>query len=137
MSPRVLVVDDEPDVVELLSYNFRSAGAEVRSAGDGPQAVAAATSWLPDAIVLDLDLPFLDGLSVCEMLRKMPAMRTTPILMLTGWSSSQTQQLAAEEQQLRAQVVQQQQQNFAKELFLKKLENLVKRKPKHLLQYHR
>jgi DNA-binding response OmpR family regulator len=96
MSPRVLVVDDEPDVVELLSYNFRSAGAEVRSAGDGPQAVAAATSWLPDAIVLDLDLPFLDGLSVCEMLRKMPAMRTTPILMLTGWSSSQTQQLAAE-----------------------------------------
>ncbi len=89
MTHRVLVVDDESDITELLTYNFRDAGYEVRTATDGMAAVSAAQRWLPEAIVLDLNLPGLDGLAVCEMLRLLPSTRDIPILMLTAWASEQ------------------------------------------------
>jgi len=90
MTHRVLVVDDEADITELLTYNFRDAGYEVITAGDGMAAVSAAQRWLPEAIVLDLNLPGLDGFAVCEMLRVLPSTRDIPILMLTAFATEQS-----------------------------------------------
>lgn len=89
MTHRVLVVDDEADITELLTYNFRDAGYEVLTAGDGMAAVSLAQRWLPEAIVLDLNLPGLDGFAVCEMLRVLPSTRDIPILMLTAFATEQ------------------------------------------------
>lgn len=90
MTHRVLVVDDEADITELLTYNFRDAGYEVLTAGDGMAAVSLAQRWLPEAIVLDLNLPGLDGFAVCEMLRVLPSTRDIPILMLTAFATEQS-----------------------------------------------
>ncbi len=90
MTHRGLVVDDEADITELLTYNFRDAGYEVLTAGDGMAAVSLAQRWLPEAIVLDLNLPGLDGFAVCEMLRVLPSTRDIPILMLTAFATEQS-----------------------------------------------
>ena len=84
---RVLVVDDEPDIVELLTFNLRAAGYEVISAKDGLEALEQARAQRPDLILLDLMLPELDGISVCEILRRTPGTAAIPIIMLTAWSS--------------------------------------------------
>ena len=89
MTHRILVADDEPDITELLTYNFSEAGYEVLTASDGIAAVSLAQRWLPEAIVLDLDLPGLDGFAVCEMLRVLPSTRDIPILMLSAFASEQ------------------------------------------------
>lgn len=87
------MVDDEADITELLAYNFRDAGYDVLTAGDGMAAVALAQRWLPEAIVLDLNLPGLDGFAVCEMLRVLPSTRDIPILMLTAFATEQSRKL--------------------------------------------
>jgi DNA-binding response OmpR family regulator len=81
---RILVVDDEPEAVELLEFNLKKAGFEVIAAGDGAEALRKARSTLPHLIVLDLMLPELDGLEVCKMLRRDPATARIPIIMLTA-----------------------------------------------------
>jgi DNA-binding response OmpR family regulator len=81
MPQRILVVDDEPAVVELLVYNLRKAHFEVLTAGDGRQALRLAQESRPDLIVLDLMLPEIDGLDVCRELRRTSQ---TPIIMLTA-----------------------------------------------------
>ena len=93
MTHRVLVVDDESDITELLSYNFRDAGYDVLVASDGMAAVALAQRWLPEAIVLDLNLPGLDGFAVCEMLRVLPSTRDIPILMLTAFATEHSRNI--------------------------------------------
>ena len=60
--PKILVVDDEPDAVELIKFNLKGAGYEVLTAADGEEALKKARSLLPDLIVLDLMLPEVDGL---------------------------------------------------------------------------
>lgn len=89
MNARVLVVEDETDIAELLAYNFGAAGYQVRTAPDGSAGVREAVAWLPQAIILDLNLPYLDGISVCEILRHNPHTQSIPILMLTAWLSSE------------------------------------------------
>ncbi len=81
MPQRVLVVDDEPHIVELVRYNLSQEGYEVVVAGDGETALARARTERPDLIVLDLMLPGLDGLEVCRQLRREAAV---PIIMLTA-----------------------------------------------------
>ena len=87
MPQKILLVDDETDVLELVGYNLREAGYCVFTANTGPDGLSQARRFLPDLIVLDLMLPELDGLSVCEILRKLPSTATIPILMLTSWAS--------------------------------------------------
>jgi len=70
MASKILVVDDEPAVTDLLAYNLRKAGYEVLAAGDGREGLALARQSSPDLILLDLMLPGLDGLEVCRELRK-------------------------------------------------------------------
>ena len=81
MAERILVVDDEPSLLEMLAFNLRSSGYEVVTAGDGVSALEQAQAEAPDLIILDLMLPELDGLTVCRSLRQVS---DTPILVLTA-----------------------------------------------------
>ena len=84
MRPKILVVDDEPEVVELVEFNLKKAGFDVITAADGAQALKRARAALPSLIVLDLMLPEMDGLEVCKILRRDPTTARIPILMLTA-----------------------------------------------------
>lgn len=81
MSARILIVDDEPAVNDLLAYNFRKAGYEILLAGDGREALKLASEAAPDLILLDLMIPEVDGLDVCRELRKTSQV---PIIMITA-----------------------------------------------------
>lgn len=83
MAQRILVVDDEPHIVELVRYNLLKEGYDVITAGDGEAALAKARADHPDLIVLDIMLPGTDGLEVCGQLRRET---TVPIIMLTAKS---------------------------------------------------
>ena len=87
MAARVLIVDDEPDIVELLEYNLRQAGYEVVTAADGGAALAAIREQIPDLVLLDLMLPDMSGTEVCRQLKKDPLTEATPIMMLTARGS--------------------------------------------------
>jgi phosphate regulon transcriptional regulator PhoB len=84
--PRVLVVDDEPHIVELVRYNLLQEGYDVTTAGDGETAIEKVRSERPDLVVLDIMLPGADGIEVCRRLRKESA---TPIIMLTAKGGEQ------------------------------------------------
>lgn len=79
--PRILVVDDEPHIVELVRYNLLQEGYDVSTAGDGESALAKARTDRPDLVVLDIMLSGLDGVEVCRRLRRESAV---PIIMLTA-----------------------------------------------------
>ena len=81
MPVKILIVDDEPPIIDMLSYNLKRANYEVVIARDGQQALELARREQPDLIVLDLMLPRLDGLEVCRTLRRE---RDVPIIMLTA-----------------------------------------------------
>jgi CheY-like chemotaxis protein len=84
MCPRILVVDDEPDFLQLVQFNLAQQGFEVSCATNGMQALRKARSDLPDAVVLDLMLPDIDGFSVCEILQAQPSTRDIPVVALTA-----------------------------------------------------
>lgn len=86
MRDSVLIVDDEPDMVELIAAQLRAAGYRIATALNGEAAVRQAEILLPDLIVLDLMLPDIDGFTICEMLRRRPSTAGIPILILTGMS---------------------------------------------------
>jgi len=82
--PKILVVDDEPDALELVAFNLKSSGYEVATAADGEAAIKKARDLQPALIILDLMLPEVDGLEACKILRRDPRTASTPILMLTA-----------------------------------------------------
>jgi DNA-binding response OmpR family regulator len=84
---RVLVVEDEPMVAEVVERYLRRDGYEVKMAGDGLEALRLFQGWVPDLVILDLMLPQMDGLEVC---RRMRAASETPIIMLTARATSRT-----------------------------------------------
>ncbi len=84
MKPTILIVDDEPDAVELVAFNLRQAGFNVASASEGEEALKKARSLLPALVVLDVMLPEIDGLEVCKILRRDPATAALPIILLTA-----------------------------------------------------
>lgn len=84
MSAQILIVDDEPPIVDVLAYNLKRANYEVLIARDGKEALEKARRHQPDLVILDLMLPELDGLEVCRMLR---LERNVPIIMLTARDS--------------------------------------------------
>ena len=93
---KILVVDDEPDIVELVTFNLQQEGFGVLTATNGWEAVEKARAALPDLILLDLMLPELDGFAVCEMLRRLPATASIPVIMLTAWTNEQSRILGLE-----------------------------------------
>ncbi len=84
VTPKILVVDDEPDAVELVAFNLKAAGYDVVTAVEGDEALKKARMQLPDLIVLDWMLPEVDGLEVCKILRRDSATSAIPIVMLTA-----------------------------------------------------
>ncbi|WP_017325951.1 response regulator transcription factor [Synechococcus sp. PCC 7336] len=87
--PRVLVIDDDSAILELVSVNLELAGYEVFQAPDGIKGQAIALQLLPDLIVLDLMLPKVDGFTVCQRLRRDERTSEIPLLMLTALSQTQ------------------------------------------------
>ncbi len=86
MSERILIVDDEPDIIELLEYNLEQAGYTVVTARDGASAFAEVRRQPPDVVLLDLMLPDISGTEVCRRLKKDPSTEQIPILMITARS---------------------------------------------------
>jgi len=88
---KVLIADDEPDILEILKYNLINEGYQVYTAKDGDEALEKAKMAQPDLIVLDIMMPKKNGVEVCEILRLQPAFKSTLILFLTALSDEGTQ----------------------------------------------
>jgi two-component system alkaline phosphatase synthesis response regulator PhoP len=87
MQKKILVVDDDVEILELLRFNLKQAGFSIGTAMNGVEALKKARSILPDLVVLDLMMPELDGFAVCEILRRDQVTAAIPIIMLTALSS--------------------------------------------------
>ena len=81
---KILVVDDDPDIVELLEFNLKKEGYQTASASDGRKALDVAAEFNPDIILLDVMMPNLDGIAACRLLREQPKFKETYILFLTA-----------------------------------------------------
>jgi two-component system alkaline phosphatase synthesis response regulator PhoP len=81
---KILVVDDEEPILELLKYNLEKEGYDVRAANDGQQAVETAKKFHPDLVLLDIMMPKMDGVEACRQIRAMPELVNTFIIFLTA-----------------------------------------------------
>src|SRR5205823_12712770 len=88
---KVLIADDEPDILEILKYNLLNEGYQVMTAKDGDEAIEKAKIFLPDLIVLDIMMPQKSGVQDCEILRSQSAFRNTLIIFLTALNDESTQ----------------------------------------------
>lgn len=86
MKYKILVVDDEPHIIELVKFNLETTGFKVLEASDGQKAIEIIKSKKPDLVLLDLMLPIIDGFEVCRILRKNEKTREIPVIMLTAKS---------------------------------------------------
>ena len=93
---KILAVDDEPELTELMQYNLVRAGYEVTTAANGREALDCIKRCRPDLILLDLMLPDLDGFGVCEILRRDPLSATIPIIIVSAWASTDSRNLGLE-----------------------------------------
>ena len=84
MSSRVLIVEDEPDIRELVVHHLKREGYQVSAASSGEEALRQVQAAPPDLVILDLMMPAMDGLEVCRRLRQDPATASLPIVMLTA-----------------------------------------------------
>ncbi len=88
---RILIVDDEPDIVEFLSYNLKKEGFQIQTAPNGREAIEKAIDFRPHLILLDVMMPDMDGIETCEQLRKQPSTSNTLIAFLTARSEDYSQ----------------------------------------------
>src|SRR5271167_2026076 len=95
MVPRILIVDDEHDFIELLQYKLAGHGYELIVANDGVHALSQARQLKPDLILLDILLPDLDGISVCEILKRQPSTKKIPVIFMSALSSDVTRRTVA------------------------------------------
>ena len=96
MSYKILVVDDEPQIVLMLESRLKTEGYEVLSAGDGMAALEVAKKERPDLIILDLMLPKMDGFRVCGLLKKDARYAKIPIVMFTARAQEEDKKLSQE-----------------------------------------
>ena len=94
--PRILVVDDEPDLVRILEFGLKAAGYAVETAPDGQEGLKKARESKPDVILLDLMLPKLDGYKVCRLLKFDERYKHIPIVILSARTQEGDQALAHE-----------------------------------------
>jgi len=90
-TPKILLVDDDPDIIELLAYNLSKEGYETASALDGIEAVELAKTFKPDLILLDVMMPRQDGIETARQLRQLPEFKDTYILFLTARAEEYTE----------------------------------------------
>ena len=81
---KILIVDDEPDILELIRYNLEKEGYKVFLASNGLDGIAKAKEVIPDLIILDLMMPGMDGIEACTELRKIPDLQNPLIAFLTA-----------------------------------------------------
>ena len=93
---KILVVDDDPDIVELLKYNLSSEGYKVKSASNGIQAVSLAKEFIPDLTILDIMMPNMDGVETCRQIRSIPELANKFIIFLTARSEEYSEIAAFE-----------------------------------------
>lgn len=91
MSNKILLVDDDKDILEILSYNLRKVGFEVQKATDGISALKKAKKFIPDLIILDVMMPNMDGMETCEKLREITDLNDVIITFLTARSEDYSQ----------------------------------------------
>jgi two-component system alkaline phosphatase synthesis response regulator PhoP len=92
---KILIADDEPDILEIIQYNLTKEGYEVITAKDGDEAIGKAKIVRPDLIILDIMMPKKNGVEVCEVLRSQPSFKETLILFLTALSDEGSQVLVS------------------------------------------
>lgn len=92
---QILIVDDEADFIELVKFRLSDLPCEFLVANDGVQALSQARQFKPDLILLDILLPDMDGLSVCEILKRQPATKKIPVIFMSALSSDVTKRTAA------------------------------------------
>jgi len=88
---KILVVDDDPDIIEILRYNLSLAGYQVKSAFNGKEAVKKAKLFLPEIILLDIMMPEMDGIEACTQIKSLPSLKKTMIIFLSARSEDFTQ----------------------------------------------
>ena len=93
---KILIADDEPDILEIIEFNLSAQGYDVTTAKNGLEAVEKAISTQPDLIILDVMMPGLTGIEACKELRKMPAFAETLIIFLTAMSDEKSEILGLE-----------------------------------------
>jgi DNA-binding response OmpR family regulator len=92
----ILSVDDEPDVTALVRFHFSKAGYEVLTAASGREAIETIRCRHPDLVLVDLMLPDIDGLGLCEIIRQNSATAAIPIVILTSWATAEARQAGLE-----------------------------------------
>ncbi|HGJ64773.1 TPA: response regulator [bacterium] len=88
MAKKILIIDDEPDVIETLEFMLKARGFEIISASDGLSGLSRAKTDNPDLILLDIMMPGMDGYEVCSKLKRETATKNIPIIMLTAKGES-------------------------------------------------
>jgi two-component system alkaline phosphatase synthesis response regulator PhoP len=88
---KILIADDEPDILEIIQFNLQQEGYEVITAKNGDEAIEKAKKTSPDLIILDIMMPGKNGIEVCNILRMMPAFRDTLIIFLSAMSDETTE----------------------------------------------
>lgn len=83
---KILIVDDEPDILELIEYNLKKAGYQVFLASNGEEGIKMAKQHQPDLIILDIMMPRMDGIEACRLMRNMPEFKHTFMIFLTARS---------------------------------------------------
>jgi DNA-binding response OmpR family regulator len=91
---RILAIEDDPDLAELLAFHLRAAGHEVLTAPDARKGLAALVEFCPDLILLDLMLPDAVGFTVCETIRRAPETAQLPVIFLSACGETETRRLA-------------------------------------------
>jgi two-component system alkaline phosphatase synthesis response regulator PhoP len=81
---KILLVDDEPDILEIVGYNLKKEGYEVSTADNGKDAIKVAKEFKPDLIILDVMMPEMDGMETCHQIRNIPTLKDTLIAFLTA-----------------------------------------------------
>ena len=90
-SIKVLVVDDDPDIVEILKYNLKNSGYSVKSAGNGVEAIKKAKKFIPDIILMDVMMPEMSGIEACEEIKNINKLSQAIIIFLSARSEDYTQ----------------------------------------------
>ena len=90
-SIKILVVDDDPDIVEILKYNLKNSGYSVKSAGNGVEAIKKAKKFIPDIILMDVMMPEMSGIEACEEIKKIDQLSQAIIIFLSARSEDYTQ----------------------------------------------
>ena len=88
---KILVVDDDPDIVEILRYNLSLGGYNVKSAMNGKEAIKKAKIFIPQIILLDVMMPEMDGIETCTILKEIPSLANTRIIFLSARNEDYTQ----------------------------------------------